>query len=139
MGMDNQIDPGFGDTPVYHLHGLGVNLILSFSPLMKTNWFYPFIMAGLGVYPWRITRSFLISEAVPVGNGSDEVYSGYCAGALVGAGITFTLLSDVSLRVTAQYLFADSRDKQKYGLCHSNQGFMIIRAGLVQYFNLITE
>lgn len=98
----------------------------------ESNIFNPYLLAGGGVYFWKVTDDGVDGDAVVLGNG--EELKKTSLGLQFGAGTEIFAMSNLSLFAEGKYHLIFSEDEDTFGDQFENLGAMSVSAGLTYYF-----
>ncbi len=90
----------------------------------------PYVVAGVGVFPWRFTRDGLRGDPVTV---EGEALKKMSAGLVGGAGLEVRLARWISVCGEARVTYVLSRDRFLFGPRFSEQTLLSLGAGLVVF------
>lgn len=123
--------------PAFVSQGITINGIYNLLPQSENgSRFVPYVMAGIGVFPWKFTMDGRSGDAMMSPVGIDE-FSKTSFGWNTGAGLEVFLVRDLSLFAQVNYQYIYSEDKDKFGPDFGNQGLLQVGGGLSYYFQLL--
>jgi opacity protein-like surface antigen len=128
---DSELEPHFS-TPYFYLDG-----VLNFGGFMKPGGMInPYIVAGPGVYMWKVTDDGANGDAILVG---EEEFKKTSLGIHFGPGIEIFATPKLSIFAEGKYHIVFTEDEEKFGPEFANMSAIDISAGLTYHFNLGTK
>jgi hypothetical protein len=127
IGSDTE-EPYF-TTPYAYIDG-----ILNIGGFMKSenNIFNPYIVAGGGLYFWKVTDDGAGGDAALLDN--DEEWKKTSFGVHFGPGVEIYATPALSIFAEAKYHILFAKDEDKFGVDFKNPGMIDVIAGLTYHF-----
>jgi hypothetical protein len=100
----------------------------------ERNFVNPYLLAGGGVYFWKVTDDGAGGDAIVLGNGQE--FKKTSLGLQFGAGSELYVAPNISLFAEGKYHLVFSEDTEKFGDDFSNLSGVSISGGLTFYFPL---
>lgn len=134
--MKDELLPGDGSEPYFTSFQMYLDGILNLGAFINSenNVVNPFLRAGVGLYPWKITQDGAGGDVVVLENGEEFKKTSF--GLNFGAGVEFFAISQLSIFAEGKYHVVFSKDEAKFGPDFENVGFVGVTAGLTYHFPL---
>lgn len=131
MPFEEEHRPEAGKTPAFVVHQITVGGVYNFANLVGSNArVRPFIGAGVGLYPFRITEDGVSGDVQRLDNGNKFQKTSF--GLNTSAGLEVVLMRKLSLIGGVHYDYLFSKDTEKFGPNSEfdNQGLLNFGLGL---------
>ncbi|MCK6561848.1 outer membrane beta-barrel protein [candidate division KSB1 bacterium] len=122
-------------TPAFVVHQITLAGLYNFANLIASSArFQPYLGAGIGLYPFRLTDDGLSGSVVKLANGNKFEKTSF--GLNGNAGLAYRLSDHLSINGGARYHYLFSKDDDKFGAeaGFGNQGLLSYGLGLAYHF-----
>ncbi len=127
---EDPVNEPYLNMPQFYLDGV-VELGSFFNnPDNKLN---PFVKAGVGLYPWKVTEDGVNGDAMTDGG---EEFSKTSFGLNFGAGLEVFATDNFSFYTESKYHIVFTKDEDKFGPDFDNTGYLDVLGGINYYFPL---
>lgn len=123
------------ETPTFVVHQITLSGLYNFANVMEsTARFRPYVGAGIGLYPFRLTEDGVSGNVEKLANGNKFEKTSF--GLNGNAGIEFRAMEHLSISGGARYHYLFSKDDNKFGADagFGNQGLLSYGVGLAYHF-----
>jgi len=134
LKMKDELLPADGTEPHFTTFQVYLDGILNLGAFIKNenNIVNPFVRAGVGLYPWKITEDGAGGDVVVLDNGEEFKKASF--GLNFGAGVEVFASPQLSFFAEGKYHMVFSKDEEKFGTEFENVGFVGITGGLTFHF-----
>jgi opacity protein-like surface antigen len=130
MNVAEEYRAEFGEDPAWVMPQITLNATYHVGPALESKRINPYIQAGFGLYPWRITQKGVTGDPA-LRNGEEFRKTSF--GLNAGLGLEFRATERLALFAAGRYNYVFSKDEEKFGTEFDNQGFVGFGAGLTLY------
>ncbi|MDZ7305006.1 MAG: opacity family porin [candidate division KSB1 bacterium] len=135
QNVDKQFRNEANKTPAFVVHQITLSGLYNFANVMEsTARFRPYVGAGIGLYPFRLTDDGVSGNVVKLANGKKFEKTSF--GLNGNAGLEFRATDHLSVFGGARYHYLFSKDDNKFGADSGfgNQGLLSYGLGLAYHF-----
>ena len=134
MKMKDEVNNDMENEPHINVPGAYLDGIINFGKFIENpeNRFNPYLKAGVGIYPWKVTENGTGGDAQVLDN--DEDFSKTSFGINFGAGLEVFTTDKIAVFLEGTYNNIFTEDEDKFESGFSNLGNLEIKAGLSYYF-----
>lgn len=122
-------------TPAFVVHQITVSGLYNFANVMgQAARFRPYVGAGVGIYPFRLTDDGISGDVQKLANGNKFEKTSF--GLNGNAGVEFLANDHLSIFGAARYHYLFAKDDEKFGAAtgFGNQGLLSYGLGLAYHF-----
>jgi len=134
MKMKDEVNEDMENEPHINVPGAYLDGIVNLGSLFENpeNIFNPYVKAGVGIYPWKVTEDGTGDDAQVLDN--DEEFSKTSFGINFGVGLEVFTTDKIAMFLEGMYHNVFTEDEDKFGSGFTNLGNLEIKAGLSYYF-----
>jgi len=134
LKMKDEVRPNAGREPYFTTPYVYLDGKWNLGALIKSekNIVNPYLLAGGGVYFWKVTDDGAGGDAVILGNGEEFKKTSF--GLQFGAGSEFFVAPNISVFAEGKYHLIFAKDEEKFGEDFSNPSAISVTGGLRFYF-----
>ena len=139
MKMKDEVNDEPSKEPYLNMPQIYVDGILNLGSFIKkeNNMINPFVRAGVGIYPWKLTEDDVTGDAVRLDN--NEEFKKTSFGLNFGAGLEYFATPELSLFAEGKFHYVFTKDEDKFGPDFDDTGHIGVTAGLTYYFPITTQ
>jgi opacity protein-like surface antigen len=136
LKMEDESRVGIAGEPYFTMPCVYIDGILNIGDLINNpdNILNPYVLAGGGLYFWKVTDDGVGGDAILLENGED--FSKTSFGLQFGAGLEVFATPQLSIFVEGKYHHIFSEDTDEFGDKFSNLGTISVNAGVTYYVPL---
>ncbi|MGH7450837.1 MAG: outer membrane beta-barrel protein [bacterium] len=135
QNVDTKYRSATNETPAFVVHQITLSGLYNFAEVVGSNArFRPYIGAGVGLYPFRVTQDGISGDVQKLPNGNKFEKTSF--GLNGNAGVEFLATNHLSVFGGARYHYLFSKDNDKFGADSGfgNQGLLSYGLGLAYHF-----
>ena len=139
MKMKDEVNDEPSKEPYLNMPQIYVDGILNLGSFMEkeNNMINPFVRAGVGIYPWKLTEDDVTGDPVQLDNGEEFKKTSF--GLNFGAGLEYFATPELSLFAEGKFHYVFTKDEDKFGPDFDDTGHIGVTAGLTYYFPITTR
>ncbi|MGB5106686.1 MAG: outer membrane beta-barrel protein [Candidatus Zixiibacteriota bacterium] len=136
MKLKDEVRPDPNLEPYFSVPYVYLNAKWNIGALIKSekNIVNPYLLAGGGVYFWKVTDDGAGGDAIALANGEEFKKSSF--GLQLGAGSEFFVSHNISVFAEGKYHLIFTEDTEKFGDNFANLSAISVTGGLTFYFPL---
>ena len=135
QNVDDNYTQSTSQNPAFVVHQITLSGLYNFTGALGSNArLRPYVGAGVGIYPFRLTNDGISGDVQKLANGNNFEKTSF--GLNGSAGLEFMATDHLSIFGGARYHYLFSKDDEKFGASSGfgNQGLLSYGLGLAYHF-----